>query len=284
MDCPKHLLLIDGHNLLFQMFFGMPSRIVNRKGEAVHGIIGFVGALNKLIARTHPTHVAVLFDGEHHNLRTDLNAAYKATRPDWSEMAQEATPFSQLPGIRAALDHMGIPHCEVSEGETDDAIAAYCLGATAETFITVVSWDSDFFQLISPKVQILRYRGDCTTLCDAPYLARTFDITPDLYADFKSLTGDKADNIQGACKVGPKTAAALLHQFGSLEGILSRTDEISRPALRCAILEAADRLRCNQQLIKLSDSAPLPFPMEALGYSGTPKRTTDILREIGVLP
>ena len=71
-------LIVDGSNLLFQMFFGMPSRITNRRGRPIHGTLGFVGALLKMIRRTSPTHIVVLFDGEHENPRTELNADYKA--------------------------------------------------------------------------------------------------------------------------------------------------------------------------------------------------------------
>ena len=90
----KKLLLVDGSNLLFQMFFGMPARIANEQGKAIQGTLGFVGALLKIIRMVEPTHVAVLFDGETHNPRTDLDAGYKANREDYSEVEEEENPFS----------------------------------------------------------------------------------------------------------------------------------------------------------------------------------------------
>ena len=102
------LLLVDGSNLLFQMFFGMPARILNRSGKAIHGTIGFVGALLKIIRMTNPTHIAVLFDGEHENERKTLNGDYKANRIDYSEVPEAENPFSQLPDIYAALDRLGV--------------------------------------------------------------------------------------------------------------------------------------------------------------------------------
>lgn len=100
----NRLLIVDGSNLLFQMFFGMPARITNSEGKAIQGTLGFVGALLKIIRRTEPTHVAVLFDGEHENLRNEMNADYKANRIDYSQVAEEDSPFSQLPDVYAALD------------------------------------------------------------------------------------------------------------------------------------------------------------------------------------
>ena len=101
----EKLLLIDGSNLLFQMFFGMPARIVNHRGKPIQGTLGFVGALLKIIRMIQPSHVAVLFDGACENPRRDLDEAYKANRPDWEEEAE--TPFDQLPDIYDALDALG---------------------------------------------------------------------------------------------------------------------------------------------------------------------------------
>ena len=101
----NRLLIVDGSNLLFQMFFGMPARIVNEQGKAIQGTLGFVGALLKIIRRTEPTHIVVLFDGEHENERSTLDSDYKANRVDYSETPEEETPFSQLPDVYAALDY-----------------------------------------------------------------------------------------------------------------------------------------------------------------------------------
>ena len=87
------LLIIDGSNLLFQMFFGMPSRIINKDGKAIHGTLGFIGALKKIIKMTNPTHLLVLFDGERGSNRSDINAEYKANRPDYSLVEERENPF-----------------------------------------------------------------------------------------------------------------------------------------------------------------------------------------------
>ena len=194
----KRLLIIDGSNLLFQMFFGMPARIINEKGKAIQGTLGFIGALLKIIRKTNPTHIAVLFDGEHENERTALNADYKANRIDYSQTPEEETPFSQLPDVYTALDYLKIKYTETATCETDDLIAGYALTYGQDTEIIISSFDSDFFQLITDKVSVLRYRGDNSILCDADYIRNKYNIAPSQYADFKSLTGDTSDNIKGA--------------------------------------------------------------------------------------
>ncbi len=278
----NRLLIVDGSNLLFQMFFGMPSRITNAEGKAIQGTLGFVGALLKIIRRSEPTHIAVLFDGEHENERTGLNADYKANRVDYSQVPEEDSPFSQLPDVYAALDYMSIKHMETTICETDDWIAGYTHTYGENNEIIIASLDSDFFQLITGKVSVLRYRGDNTVIYTSAYLKDKFGIEPSQYADFKSLTGDPSDNIKGADKVGPKTASMLLFEFGNLENVLLNAEAISRPSIRESIIRNADRLRTNYKLIKLEGTVQLPFAMEELLYTYDGITTNEVLKGIGV--
>ncbi len=278
----EKLLLVDGSNLLFQMFYGMPARIVNAQGRPIQGTLGFVGALLKIIRMLCPTHVAVLFDGECSNPRKELDGHYKANRPDFSQIPEEDTPFSQLPDIYAALDYLGIRHAETADCEADDWIAGYAYLYGADTEVVIASQDSDFFQLISQHVQILCYRGDRSVLCDADWLRKKLGVAPCQYAAFKALTGDAADNIRGIPGVGPKTAASLLGQFGSLENLLENSQAISRVAIRTAVEQNAQRLRLNQLLIALSGSEQLPFSLEELRYCYDGSTSAQVLRAIGV--
>ncbi len=276
------LLLVDGMNLLFAMFYGMPSRIVNQSGKAVQGAVGFVGALLKMIRLVAPTHVAVLFDGERENPRIFLDADYKSNRPDYGAMPEEETPFCQLPMIDAALDALGIAHAETEACEADDWIAGYALTAEGETVIA--SLDSDFFQLVSQNVRVLRYRGSHSVFWTEDTVRQAFGIAPNQYADFKSLVGDSADAIRGVDGIGKKTAATLLDRFGSIDGILTHAEEITSARIRRAVLENEARLRKNQSLIRLGADTPLPFAVEEMQYRDAGKTSTAVLREIGVFP
>lgn len=275
------LLLVDGSNLLFQMFYGMPGRITAPDGRPIQGTLGFIGALLRMLRMVRPTHAAVFFDGECENSRTALDPDYKTNREDYSVLPEEETPFSQLPDICRALELLAIPCAETVDCETDDWIAAYALHR-GDMELVIASFDSDYFQLIDEKTQVLRYRGEKSCFWDEAYLKEKLGIDARLYADFKSLTGDQSDNLRGAYKVGPKTAAALLAQFGSLEGILAGGDAISRPGIREAIREAAPRLRLNYRLIKLTGDTPLPIPVESLRCAIPTLTTTQVLTALGL--
>ena len=278
------LLLVDGSNLLFQMFFGMPARIVNSRGKAIHGTMGFVGALLKIIRITNPTHIAVLFDGEHENGRAALNPEYKANRIDYGKVAEEENPFTQLADIYSALDYLKIKHAETICCETDDWIAGYAMTCKNAIHIVISSFDSDYFQLISDNVSVLRYRGVKSVVCTPEYVFERFGVMPAQYADFKALVGDAADNIRGADKIGPKTAACLLKMFSTLENIIANAGQIERQNVRQSVILNTQRLRTNYKLIKLTDGAELPFTLDELEISEINSTTNETLKAIGLLP
>ena len=276
------LLIVDGSNLLFQMFYGMPARIVNAHGRAIQGTLGFIGALLKIIRMVQPTHVLVAFDGECNNGRTALDENYKANRPDYSEMPEEDTPFSQLPDIYAALDELGICHKETENCEADDWIAAYAVQWGKSMDVVIVSQDSDFFQLITERVSVLRYRGKHTVICHPAYIQEKLGIQPDRYASFKALTGDTADNIRGADKIGPKTAAELMNTFGNLQTMIEQADSIRKPSIRQSVIQNAARIRKNYDLICLSGEAALPFTLGQLWWEDSGRTTTQVLEKCGI--
>ena len=278
----NRLLIVDGSNLLFQMFYGIPARIVNSQGKPIHGTLGFIGALLKTIRRIEPTHLAVLFDGEHENVRAAIQSDYKANRTDYSKMPEEETPFSQLPDIYAALDYLNIQHRETTICEVDDWIAGYVYTCEDGTEMIISSFDSDFFQLITDRVSVLRYRGEKTILCTPMYIREKYGIEPEQFADYKALVGDASDNIKGADKVGPKTAAVLLREYGTLEHILENAESIQRPSIRESVQRNAERLRTNYSLIKLHNSAELPFTLSELAYEDHGITTNEVLQAIGV--
>lgn len=275
-------LLVDGLNLLFQMYFGMPARIVNKDGKAIQGTLGFVGALLKMLRMVSPTHVVVLFDGEHEYARSAVDASYKANRAEDARMTETDTPFSQLADVVAALDMLGLRHAEIAECETDDVVASYALTYGRETNIVIASFDSDFFQLVTDRVSVMRYRGMNTAFWGIDAVRERCGIDPAQYADFKALTGDVSDNIKGAPHIGSKTAARLLREYGTLEQLITGADEIKKPSVRLSVTENAERLMRNYTLIKLDDTAPIPFRLEELAYHDKGMTTSEVLRAIGL--
>ncbi len=278
----RKLLVVDGSNLLFQMFYGMPSRIRNKEGKLVHGTLGFVGSLLKMLKMIQPTHAVVLFDGEHENPRAALDEAYKANRPDFSEMPEEEIPFSQLPDVYAALDYLQIQRAETVVCEVDDWVAGYALRYGKEVQIVISSFDSDFFQLITPSISVLRYRGDRSRLCDEEYVRNEYGVAPKEYAEWKALVGDGADNVKGIRGVGAKTAAKLLNRYGNLENLLVNVKDVEKSSLREVLIEGEARLWKNLQLIRLQGCEELPFEMDELVYVDKGVKTGEVLRAIGL--
>lgn len=276
----RKILIVDGSNLLFQMFFGMPSRIYNEQGIGIWGVLGFVGALLKIVRQTNPTHLAVLFDGDNKNKRTLINSDYKANRIDYSQACDEENPYSQLTYVYQALQYLGITYAETTNCEVDDWISSYTSLYGKDNEIVVSSFDSDFFQLISDNVSILRYRGDKSILCTPKYLREKYGIEPYQYADFKSLTGDKADNIVGADKVGTKTASVLLQEFGSLDNIIRNAETIRKQSVRESVTKNSERLLRNMELIKLDRKHDVPFELDDMEYTYSGITTTEVLRGI----
>lgn len=278
----KRLLIIDGSNLLFQMFFGMPARIVSSGGKPIQGTLGFVGALLKIIRMTEPTHLLVVFDGENGGQRRALDEEYKANRPDYSSMPEEDSPFSQIDDVYAALDEMHVRWVETNGCEADDVIAGYALDGGFDGEVIISSFDSDFFQLVSQRVSVLRYRGKHTTIFTPAQVRARFGVGPECYADYKALVGDTADNIKGIPKVGAKTAAALLAKFGSLAEILNRAQEIKKPSIRESILSNRERVYLNEKLIRLHGCSQLLYNEEALVYRDEGWTTREVLERIGL--
>lgn len=278
----RRILIVDGSNLLFQMFFGMPARIYNEQGVGIWGVLGFVGALLKIIHQIDPTHLAVLFDGENENKRMLIDSDYKANRIDYNNVKAEENPYSQLQYIYQALEYLGIAYKETVNCEADDWISYYANSYGYDNEMVISSFDSDFFQLLSDNISILRYRGDKSVICTPEYLQEKYGIKPCQYADFKSLTGDKADNIRGADKVGVKTASVLLQEFGTLDGILQNAEMIKKKAIRESVIRNRERLTHNLKLIKLNEKNDVPFTLDEMSFTYNGLTTKEVLRGIGL--
>jgi DNA polymerase-1 len=277
------LLLVDGMNLWFQMFCGMPSRILNPQGKAIQGVMGFTGAMLKIIRMTEPTHVLAVFDGQHHNPRTDMDSEYKANRLDYSDVPEEQNPFIQLPDAFSVLDIMGVRWYETKVHEADDVIASYVHRYRDDMEITICSHDSDFYQLITSSVRILRYRGENSTFMDETALMEKHGITGSQYVDFKSLTGDHADNIRGVEGIGPKTASRLMRDYGTLDNLLQNYMNDRSNRIKVLMNIGKDRLPLNRSLITMKKDIPIPVELDELTYVGKYAATREILTAAGLL-
>ena len=205
----KKLLLIDGHNLLFKMFFGMPFPFYNDNNVNITGTVGFVGTVVKMIKYLKADECLVVFDGEgSRNVRDDED--YKANRQtDYGSLSDVENPFTQLRFIKAVLDYLTIKWIETDGIECDDYIAIISKNYDGEVFIS--STDTDFYQLVNDRIKIIRFRGKNTVFVDEKFIEEKFSILPSDFALYKALIGDTADNIKGIHKVGPKTAVNIIN-------------------------------------------------------------------------
>ncbi len=208
----KRIVLIDGHNLLFRMFYGIPSSIKNTKGKEIRGLIGFIGSLKKIVNKFNPDSLVVIFDSEtsrNNNLKIDKD--YKSNRLDYTNIGEEENPFSQLSLIQKALDYLDITYIEVENDEADDYIASIVssIFSTQNQYI-IVSTDSDFIQLISSNIFLYVPRGKNSILYDEKEVIKKYNIQSNQYILLKSLVGDKSDNIKGISGIGNITASKIL--------------------------------------------------------------------------
>ncbi|MDL5048089.1 5'-3' exonuclease H3TH domain-containing protein [Oscillatoria amoena NRMC-F 0135] len=259
------LLLVDGHYYAYRSFYAIAG-LTNSKGEPTNAIYGFAKALRRMLADVRPDRAAVVFDGGLPALRMELLPQYKQNR---SEMPAEMA--AQLPVIDRVTELLGFPRIEVEGQEADDVIASYALTAKAAGWETVIATnDKDIMQLVDDRLTIYSPGKDGQFALIGPEGVREkWGVVPAQIADVLALTGDSSDNIPGIPGVGPKTAAALIQQFGSVEALLERPEQIAKDKLRAAIQAGLDQIRINRQMVSLFTTLPLPAPAES--FQVTPR-------------
>lgn len=248
----KKILLIDGHNLLFRMFYGIPAPIKNSKNQDIRALIGFLGSLKKLVKEFKPYSIYVIFDSETSKQKNSLiDNEYKKNRIDYSKVASEENPFTQLPKIKKALSYLRIPHIEVNNNETDDFIASIIKNKGTNIYdYVIISTDSDFIQLIDKNVSLYVQRGKKSLLYNKDEVLKKYDVPPNKFVLYKSLVGDKSDNIKGIKGIGKITAAKVL-KYSSIADYILRN---KKSKVSFIIKENQKQLTKNLKVIKLDDS------------------------------
>lgn len=215
----KPLVLVDGSSYLFRAYFAMPE-LTTSSGRHTGAIRGVISMIRKLAKDYAGSTIAVVFDAPGKTFRDDMYSEYKANReamPD--DLREQIEPIHQI--IRA----MGLPLLVVPGVEADDVIGTLAQQATEAKRDTVVSTgDKDMAQLVTDHVTLVNTMTE--TAMDRDGVIEKFGVAPEQIIDYLALMGDTVDNIPGVPKVGPKTAAKWLTQFGSLDEIMARADEI----------------------------------------------------------
>ncbi len=254
------LLLVDGHYYAYRSFYAIAG-LTNSKGEPTNAVYGFTKALRRMLADVQPDFAVVVFDGGLPAERMELLPQYKQNR---SEMPPEMS--AQLPVIDKITELLGFPRIEVEGQEADDVIACYAVEAKKRgAEIVIATNDKDIMQLVDDKLRIYSPGKDGQfALIDAGGVREKWGVAPAQIADVLSLTGDSSDNIPGIPGVGPKTAAALIQQFGTIEALLDHPEQIARDKLRESILAGVGQIKINRRMVELNCKLPLPRPLEEL--------------------
>jgi DNA polymerase-1 len=257
---PRRLFLLDGHSLSFRAFFALPTSLATSSGQVTNAVYGFTSMLIKLLTEEKPDLIAVAFDKGKPTARLEQYADYKAGR------AEAPDEFRQQLGlIREVLETLRVPIVEVDRYEADDAIATLARRASERGMETViVTADRDFFQMVRPEITVMFNRKGISDIVryDVTAVTERFGLPPEKYLDYVALKGDPSDNIPGVPGVGEKTASKLVQDFGSIEELLARTEEI-KGRLRGAIEAAGQDLVRNKQLARLEDDLDLEVEPEA---------------------
>ncbi len=242
------LLIVDGHAYAYRAFYAIRG-MTSPTGKPTNAVYGFIKMLAKLRASLQPSHVVVVWDGGLSAERTTALPGYKAQRPEMPDelgsQIQELVEYLAAAGL-ASLCRDGV--------EADDVIAGLARrAAVAGWDVVVASSDKDFMQLVTPRIGLVNPSDKSVKVWGAAEVRAKAGVDPQQVVDWLALVGDAVDNIPGVTGVGPKTAAGLLNQFGSVTQLYGQLDAVKSERLRGALVAATEIVRRNVELVRLKE-------------------------------
>ncbi len=250
------LLVIDAMNSMYRAFFALPP-LRSPDGRPTNAVLGFTNMLNKVVREEAPDHVVIVFDARGKSFRHERFPEYKAGRD-----AQPEDLSSQFPLVRQVIAAYNLPTLEVPGVEADDVIASLVAQAPDDAEVHVVSTDKDLMQLVGDQVTLLDGMKDRRF---GPHeVEERMGVPPEKVLDTRALVGDPSDNIPGVKGIGAKGAAKLILEFGDLENLLERVDEVKAKRAREALREQAESARLSKELATLKIDVELPCGFDEL--------------------
>ena len=262
----KRLLLIDGHSMAYRAFFALPAEnFTTATGQHTNAIYGFATMLISLLKDEKPTHVAVAFDVSRKTFRTEIFPEYKANR------AKTPDEFrSQMSYLNELVKGFGITQFSVEGFEADDIIATLATRAATDGYeVLICTGDRDSFQLVTESITVLYPKRGVSEMARMTPQAviDKYQMTPLQYPDFAALRGDPSDNLPSIPGVGEKTAAKWIIEYGSLEKLLEKADEVGGK-VGIALRENIESVKRNRELTQLIHSVDIETDPAALAWSG----------------
>jgi DNA polymerase-1 len=253
----RRLVIVDGNALLYRAFFAIPD-LSTADGKPTNAVFGFVKAMGFVRDRREPTHWVVVFDGGLPDERKALLAEYKAQRPPMPvKLRDQREPCERF------LDLSRIAWLRVQGEEADDVMASLARREEASVDeILLVTSDKDLLQLVGGKVRVAAPSGHEAPMGEADVVAK-LGVPPGAVPSWLALVGDSADNIPGVPGVGPKTAAKLLAEFGSLAEVWRRLAEIEPERVRKALENSRELVDRNVAMVTLRD-IPCDLSLDAM--------------------
>ena len=256
------LFLIDGNSLAYRAYFALPETIATSEGFPTNALYGFAAMLIKVLAEFAPASVVVAWDAREKTFRHDEYEEYKAGRKPMPDLLQRQWPvFAEL------VEAFGLPSLKKEGYEADDILATLAEEAKREGVKSViVTGDRDMLQLVDDDIWVMANAKGITevTIYTPQKVVERYGITPDKVPDFIGLKGDTSDNIPGIVGVGEKTAAQLIQQFGSLEGLYERLTEAGTPKRQALLAQHEAEARLSKQLATQVTDVPLEEDVNAL--------------------
>ncbi len=261
MTHPPDIVLVDGSSYVYRAFHALPP-LTNSRNEPTGAVLGVLNMLVKFVKDYQPRCIAVVFDAPGKTFRDELFAEYKAQRQPMPNDLR-----SQIPPLLAIIRAQGLPLLQIDGVEADDVIGTLACRAAAQGKRVVIStMDKDMAQLVSDSITLVNTMSN--TVLDRAGVKAKFDVFPEQIIDYLALVGDTSDNIPGIEKVGPKTAAKWLIQYGNLDGVIAHAAEITGKVgenLRAGF----DRLELSRKLATIHTDLDLPLK-EAELVAGAP--------------
>jgi DNA polymerase I len=258
---PPDLVLVDGSSYVYRAFHALPP-LTSSRGEPTGAVLGVLNMLVKFVKDYQPRCIAVVFDAPGKTFRDELFAEYKAQREPMPNDLR-----SQIPPLLAIIRAQGLPLLQIDGVEADDVIGTLaCRAASKGKRVMISTMDKDMAQLVSESITLINTMSN--TLLDRTGVKAKFDVFPEQIIDYLALVGDTSDNIPGIEKVGPKTAAKWLAQYGSLDGVIAHASEIGGKVgenLRAGF----DMLELSRKLATIHTDLDLPLSQEEL-VAGSP--------------
>ena len=265
------LVLIDGSSYLYRAFHALPP-LSNSRGEPTGAVYGVLNMINKLVREQAGAHVAVVFDAPGKTFRDELFESYKANRPPMPDELR-----AQVQPLLDAVKAMGLPLLRIEGVEADDVIGTLCRQARDEGMNVVVSTgDKDMAQLVTDGISLVNTMTG--KWLDRDGVKEKFDVFPEQIIDYLALVGDTSDNIPGVPKVGPKTAAKWLNEYGTVDNIIDNAEQIGGKVGE-SLRDNIDQLKLSRQLATIHQEIDLPLALKDLEAKAADRDTLRALYE-----